>query len=77
MLCQLSESRKFETSKTRVEGGKSKIADFVYSRLALGFPKWYSTLIRITLVFMKLLAIHIRKVPDYIHRTRLYVCLIK
>ena len=41
-ICLHSESRKFETSKTRVEGRKSKIEDFAYSRLALGFP-WYST----------------------------------
>ena len=31
MLCQHSESRKFETSKSRVEGRKSKIDDFAYS----------------------------------------------
>ena len=35
-------SKKFDTSKTRVEGRK-KIDDFAYLRLALGFPKWYST----------------------------------
>ena len=40
---EADELRKFETSKTRVEGRKLKIDDFAYSRLALGFPKWYST----------------------------------
>ena len=35
--------KKFETSKTRVEGRQSNIDEFAYLRLALGFPKWYST----------------------------------
>ena len=39
LLTKRKSNKKFVTSKTRVEGRKSKIDDFAYLRLALGFPK--------------------------------------